>query len=66
MYVVVVCYSCGRFLLATGMQKTKRCPYCEVRLRLDKTKKLVHVKTVQEASNYLRELKIRQLNARKS
>jgi DNA-directed RNA polymerase subunit RPC12/RpoP len=65
MYVVVVCYGCGRFLLAKGIQKTKRCPYCEVRLRLEKTKKLVHVKTAQEASNYLRELKNRQSNARK-
>jgi len=66
MYVVVVCYGCGRFLLAKGTQKTKTCPYCEARLTLDKTKKLVHVKTAQEASNYLRALKNRQLNTRKS
>jgi DNA-directed RNA polymerase subunit RPC12/RpoP len=66
MYVVVVCYGCGRFLLAKGNQKTKRCPYCDVRLTLDKTKKLVHVKTAQEASNYLRELKNSQMIKRKS
>ena len=66
MYVLIVCYCCGRFLLAKGTQKTKRCPYCECRLSLDKTKKLVHVKTAQEASNCLRTLKNRHLNARKS
>jgi DNA-directed RNA polymerase subunit RPC12/RpoP len=66
MYVVVVCYGCGRFLLAKGAQKTKRCPYCEAQLTLDKTKKMVHVKTAQEASNCIRALKNRQMNTRKS
>jgi len=59
MYVVVVCYGCGRFLLAKGTQKTKRCPYCAARLTLNKTKKVVYVKTAQEASNYIRALKRR-------
>jgi len=59
MYVVVVCYSCGRFLLAKGTQKTRRCPYCAARLTLIKTKKVAHVKTAQEASNYIRALKRR-------
>ena len=62
MYVVVICYGCGRFLLAKGDQKTKRCPYCDSRLKLDRTRKLVYVKTAQEASNYLRALKNRQKN----
>ncbi|MBA7652684.1 hypothetical protein ES703_60523 [subsurface metagenome] len=38
MYVVFVCYNCGRFLLAKSTQKTRRCPYCEARLTLIKTK----------------------------
>ncbi|MQY62655.1 DUF1922 domain-containing protein [archaeon] len=57
MYVVFVCYNCGRFLLAKSTQKTRRCPYCEARLTLIKTKKVAYVKTAQEASNYLRALK---------
>jgi len=57
MYVVIVCYSCGRFLLAKNIQKTKRCPYCAGRLTLIKAKKVAHVKTAQEASNYIRALK---------
>ena len=57
MYLVIVCYGCGRFLLAMGDQKTKCCPYCAVRLKLTKTKKIAYMKTVQEASNYIRSLK---------
>jgi DNA-directed RNA polymerase subunit RPC12/RpoP len=59
MYVVVVCYGCGRFLLATGNQKTKRCPYCSTRLTLVKAKKVASAKTAQEASSYIRALKER-------
>jgi len=57
MYIVVVCYKCGQLLLAKTGQKTRRCPYCEARLVLDKTKKVAHVKTAKEASNVIRALK---------
>ncbi len=57
MYVVIVCYGCGQFLLAKTDQKTRRCPYCEARLVLDKTKKVAHVETAREASNFIRTLK---------
>ena len=57
MYIVVVCYGCGQFLLAKTGQKTRRCPYCEARLVLDKTKKVAHVETAREASNLIRALK---------
>jgi uncharacterized protein with PIN domain len=57
MYVVIVCYGCGRFLLAKGAQKTKRCPYCAAKLKLVSAKKVARVKTAQEASNYIRALK---------
>jgi DNA-directed RNA polymerase subunit RPC12/RpoP len=57
MYMVVVCYRCGRLLLAKTGQKTRRCPYCEARLELDKTKKVVHVETAQKASGVIRVLK---------
>jgi rRNA maturation endonuclease Nob1 len=57
MYVVLICYGCGRFLLAEATQKTKRCPYCATQLKLDKTKKAAHLKTAQEASHYIRALK---------
>jgi hypothetical protein len=57
MYMVVVCYGCGRFLLARGAQKTKMCPYCAVRLTLTKAKKVAYLETAREASDYIRELK---------
>jgi DNA-directed RNA polymerase subunit RPC12/RpoP len=57
MYMVVVCYGCGQLLLAKSGQKTRRCPYCDARLVLDKTKKVVHVKTAQKASSVIRALK---------
>jgi len=57
MYLVIVCYNCGQFLLAKTGQKTRRCPYCETRLVLDKTKKVAHTKTAQEASSVIRALK---------
>jgi DNA-directed RNA polymerase subunit RPC12/RpoP len=62
MFVVVICYGCGRFLLAKSDQKTKRCPYCSTRLTLYKTKKVVTVKTAQEASQYIRALKGKKKN----
>jgi len=61
MYVVIVCYSCGRFLLAKTHQKTRRCPYCKDRLILGKTKKVAHAKSAREASNCIRALKIEKL-----
>jgi len=57
MYMIAVCYKCGQFLLAKTNQKTRRCPYCETRLILDKTKKVAYAKTAQEASNLIRALK---------
>jgi len=57
MYVVIVCYGCGQFLLAKHTQKTRRCPHCAARLTLSKAKMVAHVKTALEASNYLRMLK---------
>ncbi|MCJ7614197.1 DUF1922 domain-containing protein [Candidatus Bathyarchaeota archaeon] len=57
MYVIVICYKCGRFLISKSDQKTRRCPSCSVRIVLIKAKKVVHVKTAREASNYIRALK---------
>ncbi len=57
MYMVVVCYRCGRLLLAKVDQKTRTCHYCETRLILNKTKKVAYVKTARQASNFIRVLK---------
>jgi len=57
MYMVIVCHKCGQLLLAKTSQKTRRCPYCEAHLILNKTKKVANAKTAQEASNLIRALK---------
>ncbi|MEJ2241278.1 MAG: DUF1922 domain-containing protein [Candidatus Bathyarchaeota archaeon] len=59
MYMIVVCYKCGHFLLAKNDQKTRTCPSCSANLKLIKTKKVAHLRTAKEASKYIRELKIR-------
>ncbi len=57
MYVVITCYKCGQFLLARTGQKTKRCPYCETRLALEKTKKVASAKNAQQALDLVQALK---------
>jgi len=57
MYMVVVCYNCGRFLLAKIGQKTKRCPYCGTRLVLRRAKKVASAKGSREALNLIQTLK---------
>ncbi|MFC1487759.1 DUF1922 domain-containing protein [Thermoproteota archaeon] len=57
MYIVLVCYGCGQFLFAKYAQKTRKCPYCETRLNLVKSRKVARLRTAHEASNYLRALK---------
>jgi hypothetical protein len=57
MYVIIVCYECGIFLLAKTQQKTKKCNYCSTKLNIIKTKKIAYIKTAQEASRYLRTIK---------
>jgi len=58
MYVVIVCYGCGRFLIAKTHQKTRRCPHCKALLILRKTRKVAQAKSAREASNRIRALKM--------
>ncbi|UCE29450.1 MAG: DUF1922 domain-containing protein [Candidatus Bathyarchaeota archaeon] len=57
MYAVIVCFRCGQLLLAKTYQKTRRCPYCETRLILSKTRKVATAETAREASTLIRTLK---------
>lgn len=56
-HAIVVCYKCGRYLLAKMDQKTRQCPYCETKLDLGKTKIIASAKTAREASNLIRTMK---------
>ncbi|MEM2912615.1 MAG: DUF1922 domain-containing protein [Candidatus Bathyarchaeia archaeon] len=57
MFWVIVCYNCGRLLLARACQKTKICPYCETKIHINKAKKVASGKTAREASVIVRSLK---------
>jgi len=57
MYTVIVCYNCGRLLLAKAEQKTRQCPHCEARLLVEKTKRVAFAKSAREASRLLRAMK---------
>jgi len=57
MYLVIICYKCGQYLLAKTDQNTRQCPYCEAKLVLNRTKKVMTAKTAKQASNLLRSLK---------
>jgi len=57
MYSVIVCYNCGRLLLAKDTQKTRQCPHCEARINAERTKRVASAKTAQEASRLIRMLK---------
>ena len=59
MYLIVVCCSCGNLLVADGEKKSRRCPYCGVRVWLVKARRLGTVETAREASELVRYLKRR-------
>ncbi|UCD27004.1 MAG: DUF1922 domain-containing protein [Candidatus Bathyarchaeota archaeon] len=57
---MIVCYRCGQLLLAKDSQKTRRCPYCDARLVLEKAKKRARVETAKKASSFIQALKSKQ------
>jgi len=59
MYLIVVCSGCGRLLVANMEANSRRCPYCGVRVRLAKAKRVGGAKTAREASVLVQHLKQR-------
>jgi DNA-directed RNA polymerase subunit RPC12/RpoP len=57
LYSIIQCYSCGNLLLSMDGQKTKQCPYCNVRLKVSKVKILAHVESATDASRTIIALK---------
>lgn len=56
-YIIVVCSKCKGYLLAKNGQKTRTCPYCGLRIPLEKVLKVASVGNAEEASILLRRLK---------
>ncbi|RLI44405.1 hypothetical protein DRO61_12210 [Candidatus Bathyarchaeota archaeon] len=57
LYSIIQCYSCGHLLLSKSGQKTKRCSYCNIRLKINKVKILAQVKSASDASRTIIALK---------
>lgn len=60
-YVIVVCGKCGGYLSARSSQKTRTCPYCGSKLRLEKAKRITSARSANEASILLRKLKEKEM-----
>ncbi|MCK4633876.1 DUF1922 domain-containing protein [Candidatus Bathyarchaeota archaeon] len=59
MYKILVCTGCGRFLVADASKKSRRCPYCGVRIQVIKARHVGSAKTAIEASELVQYLKRR-------
>jgi DNA-directed RNA polymerase subunit RPC12/RpoP len=65
--VIVECSRCSGLFLAGVEQKSRTCPFCGVRIELQKAKRLASAQNAFEASELLKKIKIdRQLNTKKS
>jgi DNA-directed RNA polymerase subunit RPC12/RpoP len=62
---IIQCGRCGGLLLARAEQKTRTCPYCGLRVELQRAKRLATAEDAFEASEMLRKIKAeRQTNPR--
>jgi DNA-directed RNA polymerase subunit RPC12/RpoP len=57
--LIIVCTRCGGLFLAADNQKTRTCPYCGTRVDVRKAIKVASAKNAFEASEMLRNIKIR-------
>lgn len=65
-YLVVECSNCKRFLLAASDKKTRTCPYCGKRVKLEDARIAAKSKSSKEARLALQELKLRERSDRTS
>lgn len=61
MYLIVVCSGCGRLLVADAEKKSRRCPYCGVKVWLAKAKRVGSAETAIGASELVQRLKRRKM-----
>lgn len=63
-YLVVACTSCGRFLLAASDKRTRSCPYCGKRVRIEDARVIARSESAREARLVLQEAKTQEQQAR--
>ncbi|MCW4051814.1 MAG: DUF1922 domain-containing protein [Candidatus Bathyarchaeota archaeon] len=57
LYLIVVCSTCGKLLVADGEKKSRRCAYCGTKLSLNKVKLVGSVETAGKAAEIVQLLK---------
>ncbi len=57
MYVIVVCGSCGRLLVADAGKKSRTCAYCGARVWLARAKRVGSAETSRKAAVLVQHLK---------
>ena len=57
--VIVVCNRCGGLLMAAVNQKTRKCPYCDSRVNVQRAKRVASAENAFKASEMLRAIKRR-------
>jgi len=55
--IIVKCSKCGNYMLSSLNQKTKLCPYCGIKVNLNRVQKVAAADSAFEASEMLRKLK---------
>ncbi|MDD3793121.1 MAG: DUF1922 domain-containing protein [Candidatus Bathyarchaeota archaeon] len=55
--LIVKCNKCGNYMLSALNQKTKLCPYCGVKVNLNRVQRVAAADNAFEASEILRKLK---------
>jgi DNA-directed RNA polymerase subunit RPC12/RpoP len=56
-YLMVACTRCGRLLLAASDKKTRSCPYCGRRVKIENARLIARSENAREARLVLQEAK---------
>ena len=62
LYLVIMCYGCGKLVLVKAGQRTRVCPYCQKRILVEKARKIANVSSSREASEIIQMLKKKLIN----
>ena len=62
LYLVIMCYGCGKLVLVKAKQRTRVCPYCQKRILVEKARKIANVSSSREASEIIQMLKKKLIN----
>ena len=65
-YLVVACTRCGRLLLAASDKKTRSCPYCGRRVKIENARVIARSENAREARLVLQEAKAQEQHSNAS